>query len=87
LGDYESGVFRSDLNDLHMFVLQTQPVRVTCVICMEDCFREDYKMFQDFKVAAQAFVAKHGALGERITDSLINLLPPRLPNPKTSLSD
>jgi hypothetical protein len=70
------GVYRSDI-DGHLLVLQLNPVRVTCVVCVETSSRSQFKTNLDFKKAALAFVDKHGALDERIADNIGDLIPPK----------
>jgi len=70
----EQGVFRSDV-DGHLFVLKLNPVRVTCVVCMETCDTSAFKGHIERKKAATAFVDKHGALDGKVADSLLQLIP------------
>ena len=70
------GVWRSDVEG-HLLVLALDPLVVTCVACLEACRPSDYKFDSGFAAAAQAFVAKHGALHERLADSVMRLVPPR----------
>ncbi len=72
----EPGVYRSDTEG-HFFVLKTNPTSNTCVVCMETCDRSKFKTLQEFRKAALAFVGEHGALDERIADSLAQIVPPR----------
>ena len=73
----EPGVYFSDIEN-HLFIVQTNPIRVTCLICIETCDRKDYKTFQCFENAATAFVNKHGALGDRVANGIFDLLPTRV---------
>jgi len=70
----DPGVFRSDV-DGHLFVLKLNPVRVTCVVCMETCDTSAFKGHIERKKAATAFVDKHGALDGKIADSILQLIP------------
>jgi hypothetical protein len=70
----DPGVYRSDVSG-HLFVLKLNPVRVTCVICMETCDTSAYKGQPDRKKAAAAFMEKHGALDGKIADTLLQLIP------------
>ena len=72
----EPGVYRSDVVG-HLFILQPNPVRVTCIICGETCNRNLYKTTNDFKAAARAFVEKHGALDIKIANNIEELIPPK----------
>ena len=70
------GVYRSDV-DGHLFVLKTNPLRVSCVVCMESCAPGDYKTPSESRKAAEAFTSKHGYLDEKIADNIAELIPPR----------
>jgi hypothetical protein len=69
----EPGVYRSDVAG-HLLVLKLNPVRVTCIVCMETCDPSGLKN-QERKPAAAAFVEKHGALDTWIADSILQLIP------------
>lgn len=70
----EPGVYRPDVAG-HLFILQPNPVRVTCIVCGETCDRDLYKNTKDFKVGATAFVEKHGALDVKIASNIEELIP------------
>lgn len=72
----EPGVYRSDVEG-HLLILQTNPVSVTCVICMETCASRGHKNHKAFREAVATFVSKHGALDERIASTLAEMIPPR----------
>jgi len=72
----EPGVYRSDVEG-HLLVLKLNPVSVTCVVCVETCCRDQHKTLLQFRPAAEAFVGKHGALGERIANNVAELIPTR----------
>lgn len=80
----EPGVYRSDVEG-HLLVLK-EPLAVACVVCAEACVRADYKLGSEFQKAAKAFVDKHGALDERIGNSILELIsvPLTKGNPCTS---
>lgn len=80
----EPGVYRSDVEG-HLLILK-HPTSVTCIVCMETCARADHKLSSDFEKAAKAFVDKHGALDERIGNSILELIsvPLSKGNPCTS---
>jgi hypothetical protein len=69
-----AGVYRSDV-DGHLLILKLSPTRVTCVVCLETCDRSHYKTEREFKTAAVVFVDKHGALDEKIAESIEEIIP------------
>lgn len=71
---YPEGVYRSE-SDGHLFVMKKHPVRMTCVICMETCDTSQHKNFRNLVDVVKAFTDKHGYLGDRIADSLLQLIP------------
>lgn len=73
--NYLAGVWRSDVLG-HLLILKIDPVSVTCIVCIETCSRLDYKTTKNFKEAAEKFVSKHGALHQRISNSIADLVPP-----------
>ncbi len=75
-GTTEPGVYRSDL-DGHLFVLKTNPVVLSCVICMKSCDRSTFKNNIAFKDGAIAFTNEHGFLDERIASNLAEIIPHR----------
>ena len=68
----EPGVYASETEG-HILVLKYDPFSVTCVVCAETCARGTRSVPQ-FSAAATEFVAKHGYLGERLADNLLQLL-------------
>jgi hypothetical protein len=68
------GVYRSEAEG-HLYLLKSSPTRVTCVVCMETCDTSLAKNYDQRKKAADEFTAKHGYLGEKIADSILQLIP------------
>jgi hypothetical protein len=68
------GVYRSETAG-HLYVLKASPIIVTCVVCMEMCDTSLAKNYQQRKKVAEAFTGKHGYLGEKIADSILQLIP------------
>ncbi len=63
-----AGVYTSDVKG-HLLILHLYPVRVSCVSCSETIDRSQFKSIQEFRVGADAFMGKHGALDRKIASS------------------
>ena len=69
------GIYTSDVTG-HVFNVQFSPtIKVTCLACMESCARADFKTLHQMAEAAKIFVEKHGALDQKIANSIVDLLP------------
>jgi hypothetical protein len=72
-GEFE-GVYRSETEG-HLYILKASPIVVTCIVCMETCDTSLAKNYDQRKKAAEAFTEKHGYLGDKIADSILQLIP------------
>jgi hypothetical protein len=68
------GVYLSETAG-HLYVLNASPIRVTCIVCMETCDTSLAKNYDQRKKAADTFTTKHGYLGNKIADSILQLIP------------
>lgn len=81
-----AGVYLSDVKG-HLLVIVLSPIRVTCVSCAETCNRLQFKNTREFKQAASAFVAKHGALDVKIADNLDEIIEEYLTKKREALRE
>lgn len=64
----KNGLYRSEESG-HYFVVDTKPLRVFCITCLQGIRRDSFPLSSDFEVAARLFVALHGYLDEFVSDS------------------
>lgn len=55
-------------------LLQREPYRAICLVCIETCAENNYEFHSQFAEASIKFVEKHGGLKDKVAETVLDLL-------------